>query len=166
MAQTLGVQRVVVLGRGGAGKSVLACALGDTLGLPVVELDREFWSASLHPLPVGEWRRRQHVLAGGPAWIMDGDLGPYDDLEPRLARADAVIVLDLPLRVCWWRAWRRGRERRDFWVWVVRWRRRSRPVVMAAITRWAPDAEVVVLRSGRTVAAWLRDRRRPGATNR
>ena len=109
-AQTLPVERVVVLGRGGAGKSALARALGDGLGLPVVELDREFWSASLDPLPVGEWRRRQHVVAGGPAWIMDGDLGPYDDLEPRLVRADAVIVLDLPLWVCAWRARRRGRS--------------------------------------------------------
>jgi len=152
------VERVVVLGRGGAGKSALARALGEALGLPVVELDREFWTTTLDPLPLGEWRRRQHVLAGGPAWIMDGDLGPYDDPEPRLLRADAVIVLDLPLWVCAWRALRRGRERRDFWVWVVGWRRRSRPVVMAAIARWAPDAELVVLRSRRAVTAWRRDR--------
>jgi adenylate kinase family enzyme len=152
------MQRVVILGRGGAGKSVLARALGEALDLPVVELDREFWSAALDPLPIGEWRRRQEVLAGGPAWIMDGDLGPYDDLEPRLARADTVVVLDLPLWLCGWRALRRGRERRDFWLWVVRWRRRSRPLVLQAIARWAPAAEVVVLRSRRAVTAWLRNR--------
>ena len=152
------VRRVVILGRGGAGKSVLARRLGQDRGLPVVELDKEFWNDRLEPLPIEEWRERQRVLAASPAWILDGDLGPYDDLEPRLRRADAVVVLDLPLWVCVWRALRRGRERIDFWRWVLRWRRDSRPLLMAAIARWAPAADVVVLRSRRAVTRWL-DRR-------
>lgn len=41
------VQRVVVLGRGGAGKSTLAWRLGEVTGLPVVELDTLFWQAGL-----------------------------------------------------------------------------------------------------------------------
>ncbi len=37
-----GVERVVVLGRGGAGKTTFAVQLGQLLGLPVLELDRYF----------------------------------------------------------------------------------------------------------------------------
>ena len=149
------MERVVILGRGGAGKSVLARGLGSAVGLPVVELDKEFWNDRLEPLPVGEWRRRQAALAARPAWVMDGDLGPDDDVEPRLRRADTVVVLDLPLWRCAWRAWRRGPERRDFWAWTVRWRRASRPGLRRSIARHAPGAEVVTLRRPRAVGRWL-----------
>jgi adenylate kinase family enzyme len=149
------MERVVVFGRGGAGKSVLARELGAATGLPVVELDQEFWSAELEPLPPGEWARRQAILAAEPRWIMDGDLGPYDAVEPRLRRADTVVVLDLPLWICAWRARRRGPERRDFWDWTLRWRRHSRPRLRHAIAELAPRASVVILRSPRSVRRWL-----------
>ena len=44
------VERVVVLGRGGAGKSTAAAELGRITGLPVVELDAHFWDSKLVPL--------------------------------------------------------------------------------------------------------------------
>lgn len=151
------MERVVIFGRGGAGKSVLARELGAATGLPVVELDKQFWSAELEPLPPNAWARRQADLAAEPRWIMDGDLGPYDAVEPRLRRADTVVVLDLPLWVCAWRARRRGPERRDFWDWTLRWRRHSRPRLLRAIAERAPQAEVVILRSPRSVRRWLAD---------
>ncbi len=43
------MRRVVVLGRGGAGKPVFARRLGELTALPVTELDRIFWSADLQP---------------------------------------------------------------------------------------------------------------------
>ena len=149
------MERVVVFGRGGAGKSVLARELGTATGLPVVELDKEFWSADLEPLAPQEWARRLAILAAQPRWIMDGDLGPYDVVEPRLRRADRVVVLDLPLWLCAWRARRRGPERRDFWEWTIRWRRHSRPGLLRAVSELAPQAEVVILRNRRSVRRWL-----------
>lgn len=43
------MRRVVILGRGGAGKSTLAATVGTATGLPVVELDRHFWGPGLEP---------------------------------------------------------------------------------------------------------------------
>jgi adenylate kinase family enzyme len=149
------VARVVVFGRGGAGKSALARELGTATGLPVVELDKEFWSVDLAPLAPEEWARRQAILAAQPRWIMDGDLGPYDVVEPRLRRADTVVVLDLPLWLCAWRARRRGPARRDFWQWTIRWPRHSRPSLLRAISELAPQADVVILRTRRSVRRWL-----------
>ncbi len=94
------MQRVVVLGRGGAGKSTAAVELGRITGLPVVELDEHFWGPDLAPLSVQEWTRRQQELAAGPRWIMDGDLGPYDAPAARLMRADTVLILDFGLVRC------------------------------------------------------------------
>ena len=48
------MQRVVILGRGGAGKSTLARRLGELVGLPVIELDKHFWQPGLVPLISGK----------------------------------------------------------------------------------------------------------------
>jgi hypothetical protein len=44
------VKRVVVLGRGVAGMSTVAAQPGMLTGLPVIELDKCFWSSDLTPL--------------------------------------------------------------------------------------------------------------------
>lgn len=141
----------MILGRGGAGKSVLARELGRVTGLPVTELDALFWRAG----PDGpaaaqpaEWAAREQELTRQDSWILDGDLGPYDDgLAARLGAADTVIVLDFALLRCAWRTVRRGHENGDYWRWVWNYRRRSLPRVMQAITEHAPQATVHVLRS-------------------
>ncbi|MGW4365356.1 adenylate kinase [Nocardia takedensis] len=150
------MRRVVVLGRGGAGKSVLAARLATLTGLPVVELDKYFWSPDLRPLPPREWARVQSRLADEPRWILDGDLGPYDVLDVRLRAADTVIVLDFALWRCVWRALRRSRENAAFWRWVIGYRRRGLPVVLAAVTEYAGQAEVVVARDPRELERWVR----------
>lgn len=146
------VERVVIFGRGGAGKSVLARELGDATGLFIIELDKVFWNDWLEPLPIEAWSPREAALAEGPRWIMDGDLGPYDDVEPRLRRADTVVRSTCLFA---WRAWRRDPERRDLWDWTVRWRRRSHPHLLRAVAEFAPDAEANVLRNPRSVRRWL-----------
>lgn len=110
---------VVVLGRGGSGKSTLARRIGEITGLPVIELDKIFWSPELTPTPRDEWVKKQERLVEQERWIMDGDLELYDSVEVRLRAADTVILLDFSFVRCAWRALRRGPERADFWRWVA-----------------------------------------------
>jgi adenylate kinase family enzyme len=99
------VRRVAILGRGAAGKSVLASQLGQVTGLPVIELDRHFWKPGLNATPPAEWAHTQSELLRREAWIVDGDLGPYDTaLGARLAAADTIVVLNFSLARCAWRA--------------------------------------------------------------
>src|SRR6266853_4412592 len=140
------MRRVLILGRGGAGKSTLARRLGDVTGLPVVELDKVFWRPGLLPTPRDKWVQLQQKLIREEKWIMDGDLGPYDAVEVRLRVADTVILLDFSLLRCAWRALRRSRERADFWRWLFTYRSQSRPVLMDAISTHAPSAEVRIFR--------------------
>jgi adenylate kinase family enzyme len=150
------VKRVVILGRGAAGKSVTAARLGQITGLPVIELDRHFWKPGPNATPPAEWARTQRELLQREAWIMDGDLGSYDTaLGARLAAADTVIVLDFPLVRCAWRALRRSRERADFWRWLLGYRRRNLPLIRRAIADHAPAADVEVLSSPRAVRRFL-----------
>lgn len=149
------VERVLIFGRGAAGKSTMALALAEVTGLPVIELDQHFWRDGQPPLSSDEWSAVQERLAARERWVMDGDLGPYDTPAPRLRRADTVLVLDLSLVRCAWRAARRSRESADFWWWVIAWRWRSRRLVMDAVTAHAPQAQVHLLRSPAQVRRFL-----------
>jgi adenylate kinase family enzyme len=149
------MRRVVILGRGGAGKSTLAVRLGAVTGLPVIELDTRFWGPGLDATPPGEWSAIQRELVRDETWIMDGDLGPYDVLDVRLRAADTVILLDFSFWRCAWRAVRRSRERADFWLWLWNYRRRSRPLLLTAIATHAGDADLHVIRNPRALERFV-----------
>lgn len=153
------MKRVVIVGRGGAGKSVLARELGQVTGLPVTELDALFWTAGPDgpaPAQPAQWAAREQALVRRDSWIADGDLGPYDGgLATRLRAADTVIVLDFGFARCGWRTIRRGRENTEYWRWVWQYRRRSLPPLMRAIAQHAPHAAVHVLRSPAAVRRFL-----------
>jgi adenylate kinase family enzyme len=141
------MKRVVILGRGASGKSTLAARLREITSIPVIELDKIFWQPGLAATPRDRWVQIQEKLATQEKWIMDGDLGPYDALEPRLRAADTVLFLDFSLPRCAWRAIRRSRERADFWRWLITYRRKSRPILMQAIATHAPPATLHVFRN-------------------
>lgn len=151
------MKRVVILGRGAAGKSILARRLGEITRLPVIELDKVFWRPGLGATPRDQWVLVQEKLVAEDGWIMDGDLGPYDAVEVRLRAADTIIFLDFSLVRCAWRAVRRSRERADFWRWLLTYRRQSRPVLMQAIANHAPSADLRVLPDPEAVRRFVAD---------
>jgi adenylate kinase family enzyme len=156
------MRRVLIFGRGGAGKSTLAQGLGEMLDLPVVELDKVYWRPDGRPTPAAVWQVIQEKLVAGEKWILDGDLGPDDIVQRRLQAADTIIVLDLPAYLCAWRVLRRSRERLDFWWWMARWRHSSMPTLKCSIEQHAAGAEVVWLRTRRDVVEFLAHAGRPG----
>jgi adenylate kinase family enzyme len=149
------MKRVVIIGPGASGKSTLARILGEITGLPVIELDQVFWQPGLVETPRDQWLELQRRLVGESEWIMEGDLGPNDAVEVRLRAADTIIFLDLSLARCAWRALRRSRERIDFWLWLSRYRRQSRPFLMKAISAHASTAAIYFLRDPAAVGKFV-----------
>ena len=152
--------RVVISGPGASGKSTLARRLGEITGLKMVEIDKIFWQPGLSAMPREQWARVQLGLVAGAGWILDGDLGPYDAVEVRLGAADTVIFLDFSIARCAWRAFRRSRERADFWLWLLQYRRKSRPRLLESIAKHAPHAKLQVLRNPQEVDRFLAEARR------
>jgi adenylate kinase family enzyme len=143
-----GVRKVVILGRGGAGKSALSRQLSDLTGIPAIELDALFWQPGPAPMDPSRWAACQYELIQCGSWILDGDLGPYDTaLEARLRAADTIVVLDFTFLRCAWRTLRRGREQAEYWRWMRAYRRRSLPRVMRAINSQGPRARLYILRN-------------------
>jgi adenylate kinase family enzyme len=98
------MRRIAVIGNGGGGKSALARALGRRLGLPVREVDEVQWLAGWRRAPVDEVAQTLEGWAAEDSWIIDG-FGPWPVIDRRMARADTIVYVDLPLRThFWWAA--------------------------------------------------------------
>ena len=164
------MKRIAVLGSSGAGKTTLARALGERLGLEVIHLDALFWQPGWVETPRPTWADLQRALVQRPSWIIDG--GYNGTLEIRLAAADTVIFLDRSRWLCVWRViWRRiryhGRSRADLppscpekldlahlrLVWSYPATRRPR--MLATLADHAATKTCIHLRSARAVARFL-----------
>ncbi len=111
------MQRVVILGSVGAGKTVLANAISRRTGLPVVHLDVLFWRSGWTPAPREDAFRDLAAAVASERWILDGNF-LSDAPDARFERADTVIFLDLSRATCLWRVLERvvrerGRSRAD-----------------------------------------------------
>lgn len=162
------MERVLVIGCAGVGKTHFSKALAARTGLPLVHLDRHFWRAGWVAPEAEAWRQRVDALTAEPRWIMDGNYG--GTLERRLPRADTVFFLDLPRRLSLFRVLRRtlrhrGRVRPDlaegcperfdlaFLRYIWNYRAAHRPHVLARLADF--EGALVTFRTRREIEAYL-----------
>ena len=93
------MERIMIIGCGGAGKSTRARKLGEKTGLPGVHLDQIWWApGSWQHLEREEFDRLLRIETEKPRWILDGNFNRT--MELRLEKCDTVIYLDYPRIVC------------------------------------------------------------------
>jgi hypothetical protein len=97
------MQRVVVIGNSGGGKSVLARRIVARFALPYVEIDRVLWRKGWRLAPEAEYRAEHERIIAQDRWVIDG-LGRQDSVAARVARATDIVLIDLPLWVHFWLA--------------------------------------------------------------
>lgn len=164
------VERVMLVGSGGAGKTTLARRLGHMTGLPITHLDRQFWNPGWVKTPTEAWHQNMVEMASAERWIIEGNYGGSAHL--RLIRADTVIFLDFGRAICVWRAIRREirnwgkcaqatgcpeRLNLEFLQWIWTYPKRGRRRMEQAIADHGSHVRVVRLRSDSEVDAFLTD---------
>ncbi len=164
------MERVIIIGCGGAGKSTLARKLGEKTGLPVVHLDQIWWSpGNWQHLEREEFDQRLLAEMQKPRWIMDGNYNRT--IELRLDACDTVIYLDYSRWICLknWigrvlKNW--GHARSDMaegcaewfdpemaaWIWKFNKQNRKR---YYELLNTLEDKQVYILRSRRAVNKFL-----------
>ncbi len=160
------MQKVMVIGCPGSGKSTFSRALHEITGLPVCHLDMLFWNADRTIVPKEIFCERLVEVIAQDKWIMDGNHG--STMELRIQACDTVFFLDYPLDVCMKGITeRRGKERPDIpWVepvddvdeefieFVKNYNSENRPAVLALLEKYA-DREIFIFKSRDEADAFL-----------
>ena len=165
------MERILIIGCGGAGKSTLARQLGEKLELPVVHLDKLFWKPGWVEESSEEFDRKLALELEKTKWIMDGNFNRT--MPQRLSKCDTIIYLDFSRWACLWGVVRRiittyGTVRPDMgdgcperfdlnflrWVWNYNRDKRQRNY---RLLNEAAHAEKIVLKNRRMVKQFLKN---------
>ena len=96
------MKKVAVFGNAGGGKSTLSKRLADMTDLPWVPLDSLKYRPGGGEVPHPEFKATHDELLKQDQWIVDGFVS-LDTVWDRLAVADTLIYIDLPvLQHYWW----------------------------------------------------------------
>ena len=165
------MERVMIIGCGGAGKSTLARQLGEKTGLPVVHLDKLFWRPGRVSISQTEYDVLHRQELAKERWIIDGN---FDRTIPeRLARCDTVIYLDFSRLACLLGVCKRilttyGTVRPDMgegcperfdweflcWVWNFNTNKRARNYRLLSEVE---GVDIIILKNRRQVERYLRN---------
>lgn len=166
------MDRILIVGSGGAGKTTLALQLASLLSLEVIHLDQHFWNSGWRESTPEEWNAKVQNLIAKDRWVMDGNYS--GTLEIRARTADTIIFLDFSTWTClrgilWRRLQYHGRTRPsmpencperlnpEFIHYVWNYRRSRRPAMLERLKRYeAEKKKVFIFRNRREVNKWIK----------
>ncbi len=141
------MNRIMVIGCPGSGKSTFSKKLHQITKLPLFHLDMMYWNADKTVVDKEVFKERLYNTIQLDKWIIDGNYS--STIELRLQACDTVIFLDYPLDVCLEgiRA-RKGKKRTDIpWVeneddmefleFVKNYNFQSRPKVIGLLEKYS-----------------------------
>lgn len=151
------MQKVIVIGSPGAGKSTFSRKLRDATGLPLYYLDMIWHRPDKTNISREELTARQEEIIKTPKWIIDGNY--LSTMELRLKNCDTVFFLDYPLEVCLAGAKARiGTKREDIpWIetefdqefkqWILDFPKDQLPIIYQLLEKYKKNRTVHIFKS-------------------
>lgn len=142
------MNKIIVIGCPGSGKSTFSKELHNRTGIPLFHLDMMFWNADKTTVEKSVFRKRLFNIFKLDKWIIDGNY--QSTMESRLRECDTVFFLDYSLETCLEGVRvRRGKARTDMpWIekeneedaefveFIKNYRSESRPIVLALLRQY------------------------------
>lgn len=163
------MQKVIVIGCPGAGKSTFSKKLHQLTDLPLFHLDLLYWNSDRTTVSKAVFIERLNNVLKLNRWIIDGNYG--STIEMRMKECDTVFFLDFPVEVCLDGVkQRQGKARSDmpwtetedddeFLEFIRSYNTESRPEVTELLKRYC-DKEIIIFRSRQDVENYLKDLRK------
>ena len=167
------MERIMIIGGNGCGKTTFSKELTDKLNLPLIHLDILYWRDNWNPASSDEFDALLLREVTRPAWIIEGNIGRTIPL--RLKYCDTVIYMDFSRFTCVYGAIKRvlkncGKSRTDMGgycpekfdrktfaflrsVWNFNRNNRKRYYDML---RHADDVQIIILKSRKQAREFLR----------
>lgn len=92
------MNKVIVIGCPGSGKSTFSKKLHKLTGLPLYHLDMLYWNSDRTTVSKEVFRKRLSEVIARDKWIIDGNYG--STIEMRMKECDTVFFLDYPTEIC------------------------------------------------------------------
>ena len=151
------MQRVIIIGCPGSGKSTFGKKLNNVTGLPLYHLDMMYWNKDKTTVGKEIFLDRLQNVLSCHEWIIDGNYG--STMEMRLKECDTVFFLDYPTDICLEGVReRRGKPRsdmpwfetdavdEDFISFIENFNSESRPQIMELLEKYS-DKDIIVFHS-------------------
>ena len=159
------MQKIIVIGCPGSGKSTFSRALHKITGIPLFHLDMLYWNKDKTTVAKNVFLERLSSVLQKNQWIIDGNYS--STMELRLQACDTVIFLDYPMDICLAGIReRRGKPRSDMpWVetvedtefmeYVSAFLKEQRPNILSLLQKYS-HLNIVVFHSREDVNAYLK----------
>ena len=161
------MQKVIVIGSPGAGKSTFSRKLRDITGLPLFYLDMIWHKPDRTNISREELIAEQKKIMANPSWIIDGNY--LSTMELRLENCDTIFLLDYPLDVCLAGAKARiGTKREDIpWVetefdeefrqWILDFPKDQLPIIYQLLEKYSKSRNIHIFRSREEAENYLKE---------
>ena len=151
------MNKVIIIGCPGSGKTTFAEKLQKCTGLPLYYLDAIWHKPDKTHIPREEFDRRIGEIFETPRWIIDGNY--KRTIEMRMKQCDTVFLFDLPVEVCLQGVTDRvGKERYDLpWLeteldpefkqFIEDFPKDTLPYIYELIEKYKDDKRVIIFKS-------------------
>ena len=160
------MEKVIVIGCPGSGKTTFAEKLKKCTGLPLYYLDAIWHKPDKTHIPREKFDEKIKEIFKKSEWIIDGNYGRT--IEMRLKECDTVFLFDLPTDVCIQGATERiGKDRYDLpWLeteldpefegFIKEFSEKSLPKIYDLIEKYRAEKEVIIFKTREETDEYLK----------
>ncbi len=164
------MNRIIVIGCCGAGKSTFSKNLKAKTNLPLYHMDHLYWKSGWQEEEQDIFDARLQDILEKDQWILDGNF--TRTIGKRLEYAEHVFFFDFPVWLCLWRVLKRvvlshGQVRDDmaegcpehfnlgFMRYIASYKTLTRPQIYESLDKFGKDCKITTFKHPRDVENYL-----------
>ena len=159
------MEKIIVVGPSGSGKSYLSKRLSELLNIPLYHLDQIWWKEDKTHITRDEFDETLKFILSKDKWIIDGDYSRT--YEMRMEACDTIVFLNFPLEECLLGVESRiGTHREDIpWVedefdpefkeWIINWFSNALPKLQMLLDKYKTSKNIIALKTRKEEECFL-----------